>query len=214
MAAPLLMVVSSTNLNQEASQTVLTPKQAADRLHVSASGLRRLASIYAAVHGDLPREPDTQNRLWPEEAVEQLEQARALVQAERFKSIKEALEAIARGVDVADVTVSTPPARVELGPDLLRELVNEMRRLGDAVEALQAENAELREQLKALAPPADTPSGGKAEYVAEMEKIHADYEKRIRYLQGELERRDSALISAIDDKHKRVPWWRRMFGRS
>jgi hypothetical protein len=90
---------------------------------------------------------------------------------------------------------------------------NEMQdRQAAVIEALVMEVGTMNEQLKALTPPSDTTSGGKAEYVVEMEKIHADYEKRIRYLQGELERRDSALISAIDDKHKRVPWWRRWLG--
>ena len=43
----------------------------------------------------------------------------------------------------------------------------------------------------------------KAEYVAEMEEIHADFERRNRYLKGELVRRDSEKAARVGR-----PWWK------
>jgi hypothetical protein len=56
---------------------------------VSASGLRRLAGIYERSVGSLPR--DERGRVWPEEAVEVLEEARAAVREQRAVSIEAAL---------------------------------------------------------------------------------------------------------------------------
>jgi hypothetical protein len=81
------------------------PKEAARRLGVSGSGLRRLAGIYAELYGPLPRDESVQGpnktRLWPAEALDRLERARALMDAKRYGSIKEALEGLERGEDVA-----------------------------------------------------------------------------------------------------------------
>lgn len=58
------------------------------------SGLRRYATLYEQVHGELPRRPNTQSRLYPGEALERLAAARQLVETERAKSILEALQAL------------------------------------------------------------------------------------------------------------------------
>jgi hypothetical protein len=75
------------------------PAEAARRLQVSASGLRRLATSYEQVHGELPRKGGTQARLFPQEAVERLAQARMLVDRGRFKSTVEALTALEKGLE-------------------------------------------------------------------------------------------------------------------
>lgn len=67
------------------------PKMVAERLQVSSSGLRRLAAIYEGVHGALPKDP-MGGRLWSPQAVARLEAAKALVDAGRVKSVREALE--------------------------------------------------------------------------------------------------------------------------
>ena len=76
--------------------------------------------------------------------------------------------------------------------------MDRLGRLTKAVEGLQEHNRALQEQLRAL----EAPTGEKAEYVAEMEQVHADLERRNKYLMGELERRDSET-----EKVKR-PWWK------
>lgn len=91
---------------------LLEPTTAAQRLGISASGLRRLAPIYESVFEELPRKGSgAENKrayLWPEEAVERLQSARQLVELERYKTISDALSAIKRGVTVE--TVDLEPA--------------------------------------------------------------------------------------------------------
>ncbi len=129
---------------------------AADRLGVSPSGLRRLAIIYTSVHDELPREPKTNNRVWPVEAVARLEHARALVEAERYRSIKEALEAIEQGApidldaeNVKELSLSEPSAR-----ELLGVLIQETRAMRAELEALRGENQQMRAEIGELKAPA------------------------------------------------------------
>lgn len=90
---------------------VMSAADAARQLGVSPSGLRRLGTIYAEVHGELGRELHTDKRIWTGEVVERLGQARALVEAERYRSIKEALGALDKGVDIDLATdLATPCA--------------------------------------------------------------------------------------------------------
>jgi DNA-binding transcriptional MerR regulator len=221
-----------------------TPAQAAGILEVSPASLRRIASQYESIYGDLPRN-DRNDRLWTDEALEVITQAQALRDSGRASSLPEALKLLRAGlVDSEEIE------RAEFKRDPMDTIVEELRALRQAVEGLQAENLELKEQLKAL-PAAggemqdrqaaviealvmevgamneqlkaltrssDTQPTDKAAYVAEMEQIHTDEEleeerrrvmelnRRIEYLHGELERRDSALVRSIDGKRKR-PWW-------
>ncbi len=93
-------------------QIVMPPKEAARRLGVASSTLRRLAPTYEAVHGLLPWEGDEAGggRLWPGEAVERVQAARALVAEGRAKSLESALHALARG--------APPPSGVLARPNL------------------------------------------------------------------------------------------------
>ncbi len=111
---------------------------AADAVGVSASGLRRLAPIYEAVHGELPRKPRSNNRLWPQIAVERLQRARLLVEQERHRTILDALTALARGVDDDDAELA--PVSVRVGPDATQQ----------AIAILTAEVRELRRELAEL----------------------------------------------------------------
>lgn len=76
-------------------------------------------------------------------------------------------------------------------------LRDELRVIGREDVAAAVER--LEEQLKALEPPKD----GKVEHVQEMEEVHADLERRNRYLMGELERRDKEKAADV-----RWPWWK------
>ncbi len=108
---------------------------AAEMVGVSASGLRRLAPLYEQVHGELPRKPRSNNRLWPQTAVERLQRARRLVEQERYRTISDALTAIARGVDDDDTELAPISARTN--PDATQQ----------ALAMLTAEVRELRREL-------------------------------------------------------------------
>lgn len=120
---------------------------AAEQVGVSASGLRRLAPLYEAVHGELPRKPKSHNRLWPQVAVERLQRARRLVEAERYRTISDALTALARGLKADDTEVAPTTARVS--PDATQQ----------ALAMLTAEVRQLRQEVTALRqlPPTKNP---------------------------------------------------------
>lgn len=116
--------------------------EAAATLGVSGTGLRRLADIYAEVHGDLERDPKTNNRIWTMIAVERLAAARTLLRSGRADSIKSALVAVKEGVEPPAGNLSTPPAGGVQGAALMM--------LAQRFEALEDSNREMREQLAEL----------------------------------------------------------------
>lgn len=135
------------------------PEQAAGQLAVSGAGLRRLAVIYERVHGDLPRDQRS-GRLWTQEAIERLARAREMVQGGRAPSVDAALRAEAAGEDADPWPVPRSAARDDLAP-----LVEELRRLREAVEVqgetlarLEEENRALRQALPAAPEEAEPPS--------------------------------------------------------
>ncbi len=115
---------------------------AAERLGVSPSGLRRYAALYEKVHGELPRKVNTKNRLYPGEALERLAAAKQLVEAERYKSILEALEALGQGVR-PDLPAAEVQVGVEMTGSAVRALLEELR-------AVRAELAEMRTEMREL----------------------------------------------------------------
>jgi DNA-binding transcriptional MerR regulator len=122
--------------------TLFEAGSAAERLGVSPSGLRRLAVIYEEVHGELPRRPKSNNRLWPEEALERLQAARRLLEQDKCKTIFEALEALERGVTPENVSedLETPQTALRQPTEgALQVLIAE-------IQALRREVAELRQE--------------------------------------------------------------------
>ena len=124
--------------------TLYEPATAAEKLGVSASGLRRLAPIYEAVHDELPRSgkgrEDKRARLWPHEAVERLRTARALLEAGRYTTIQAALEALRDGKvsNTDELTLEASQRGADVATQqALQVLLDEMR-------ALRGEVAELR----------------------------------------------------------------------
>lgn len=111
---------------------------AAEQVGVSASGLRRLAPIYEQVHGELPRKPRSNNRLWPQAALERLTAARQLVEQERYRTISDALTALAHGLEPDDLQLEPRAARVS--PDATQQ----------ALELLTLEVRELRQELSEI----------------------------------------------------------------
>lgn len=135
----------------------LDAASASKEVGVSVSGLRRLAPIYESVFGLLPRSGKGSGdspRLWPNKAVERLRVARALVEANKHRSVKTALEAL-EGLTPSD----SPEEGLEaiLGPSQLTDrqvlelLVNEVRTLQAQVQELKQLPAP-PEKLKSAAP--------------------------------------------------------------
>jgi hypothetical protein len=123
--------------------TLLEPSAAAERLGVSASGLRRLAPIYEQVYEPLPRrgsgDKSKRARLWSTESVERLKDARALVEQGRCKTILEALKALQAGVIT---TLEIEPVDRQQGLDVATQKTLEM--LIREISALRDEVVELR----------------------------------------------------------------------
>jgi DNA-binding transcriptional MerR regulator len=130
--------------------TLLEAGMAAEQLGVSASGLRRLAIIYETVYEKLPRKPRSNNRLFPEEAVERLQAARALLQAEKFRTINEALEGIKYGL-VAEDEIEASQANKEPAPQALELLIAEIQGLRKDLKQAREDNVALQNQLRATA---------------------------------------------------------------
>lgn len=138
------------------SRRVYPPAEVQARLEVSASGLRRLAGIYERTIRPLPR--DERGRVWPEEAVEELERARALVRDQQAVSIEAALRG-QEGPAVEDVTDTTPL------PDLgnrspVEAILDELLALRALVEEQNRRIAELEEAVRTgreLEAPRDEP---------------------------------------------------------
>ena len=77
----------------EGEGVLLPPAEVMRVLGVSASGLRRYASIYEKLHGEMPRDNQSR-RLWSREAADALRAAKGLVDAGKVSSIEQALEGL------------------------------------------------------------------------------------------------------------------------
>lgn len=128
-------------MNDGVVQASYEPGDAAHRLGVSASGLRRLAAAYEEVHGDLPRKIGTRARLYPETALTEIAQARALVEAGRYASNVEALDALRRGLE-PDAPGELSKGADQATPQAFALFVEEQRtalsRIEAALERLEA----------------------------------------------------------------------------
>lgn len=121
------------------AEVVLTPGEAARRLKVSPSGLRRLATVYGEVFGELQKDAGGTSRVWPREAVMRLQAARALMAAGQARSVRDALVAVEGGASPR-VEVATA------GGDVLGALGVVASRL----EAVLASNERLEAEVRAL----------------------------------------------------------------
>ncbi len=117
--------------------------EASKILGVSTGSLRRLARGYEAAYGPLPTD-GAGGRIYPDEVLDLMEQARELVQDRRVGTLEQAFKLL------ADDAGELAPQR-QVTPDaLMHELVTIRRMLEQVV----ADNAALREQLAA---PKDAP---------------------------------------------------------
>lgn len=165
----------------------MPPKEVAELLGVSPSGLRRLATLYEGLYGPLPRD-GSGSRLWSQSVVERMEAARALVARGRAKSIQDALNAIEQG----DTLPSEGLAPRATQGEALGVLVDEVRAMRSELRELREANALMQRQLEA--PP---------EQSAELEE-----QRRMNsYLMGELRRRSET------DQPPHRGFWSRVFSR-
>jgi DNA-binding transcriptional MerR regulator len=125
----------------EGEGVLLPPAEAMRALGVSASGLRRYASIYESIHGDMPRD-NQGRRLWNREAVDALRAAKGLVDAGKVSSIGQALE----GLNGAPQTMIEAAANLGAKPtdDALSRVLEQL----NSVNRLEHEVQLLREQVE------------------------------------------------------------------
>lgn len=152
---------------------IYTAGQAAQQLGVSPSGLRRLAAAYEAAYKDepLPREPHTQARGYPAEAVERIRAARRYVESGNFKSTEAALSALRKGYkpeDDAEMAESLGGGTQGATGVQLGVLIAEMRAMRAELERLRAV-VEDRDREQAL-PPGATPERIDRAIVVELEQ--------------------------------------------
>lgn len=124
-------------------EVILTPGDAAKKLGVSPSGLRRLAVIYGEVFGELPKDPQGTSRIWPGRAVARLEAARALLASGQARTIKDALQVAESGA-APPVVVAPADARTA---EALQLLAAEVRALRDELRELREEGQRKADQL-------------------------------------------------------------------
>ncbi len=143
--------------SERESRRVYTPGDVAERMGISGQRLRQLARSYEHVRGELPR--DERGRVWPEEAVEELERARELVRAGRARGIEQAL----RGELILEKEEEAQPATRNLSAGDIAAVAGELRAMREAIEEqnrimevmttrledLEHENRRLREVVEA-----------------------------------------------------------------
>ncbi len=120
---------------------LLPPAEAMRVLGVSASGLRRYASIYEGIHGDMTRD-NQGRRLWNRQSVDALRAAKGLVDAGKVVSIGAALE----GLQDAPQTMIEAAANLSAKPT--DEALNRVLEKLNSVSRLELEVQLLREQVE------------------------------------------------------------------
>ena len=115
-------------------------------LGVSAPSVRRIALAYEGVFGPLPRD-ERGHRHWPQNALHRTQAAHQALGSGSVASLEAALRLIDEGDDLP-VPVDLPAAAAE--PDVLAEVLQELRRLREVVEAQHLELGALRQEVIGL----------------------------------------------------------------
>lgn len=182
------------------SDYYIPPKEVAKRLGVSASGLRRLATLYEGLYGPLPRaipSDASSSRVWPAEAVERLDAARSLIASGRAKSIQDALTALETGDTGQSEGLAAMPTQAVLQGEALAILIEELRGMRRELAELRADNQIMRKQIEA--PRAHRVS------IIPIDPYRVQLEQRNQELEAELERRRLKAEGAPEPR----PWWKR-----
>ena len=148
-----------------------TPAQVAQVLGVSAPSVRRIALVYEGVFGPLPRD-ERGHRHWPQNALHRTQAAHQALGSGSVASLEAALRLIDEGDDLP-VPVDLPAAAPE--PDVLAEVLQELRRLREVVEAQHLELGALRQEVIGLrqlpAPAPLLPAAPAPDVTAELTEI-------------------------------------------
>lgn len=123
--------------------TFSTPAQVAQVLGVSAPSVRRIALVYEGVFGPLPRD-ERGHRHWPQQALHRTQAAHQALGTGSVASLEAALRLIDEGDDLP-VPVDLPAVPPE--PDVLAEVLQELRRLREVMEAQHLELGALRQEI-------------------------------------------------------------------
>jgi hypothetical protein len=97
----------------------------------------------------------------------------------------------------AGVELAAPLPAQEAPQEALGVLMDELRAIRQELVALREDNATMREQLAALPAPVEN---DQAAYIARLEQLHAEAEKRGKLAMDELKRRDA-------EPQPRRSWW-------
>jgi DNA-binding transcriptional MerR regulator len=159
---------------------VYTPAQAAEILKVASATLRRMARSYERSYEQLPRN-ERGDRLWPADAIDRLQAAKALRERGHASSLEAGLEMLATGGEEPGEVLEWATA-----PKPWEVVVVQLQALREAMGRLEVENRIIKDQLRALP--------GAQEDVEALKKRNA-------YLEGELRRRD-------EQPQTGRPWWR------
>jgi hypothetical protein len=177
------------------SETIYTPAQLSERLGITPSMVRRYGLAYETVMGEaLPRDKKSHARLYDDQARSILEQARGVVRENPNLSAEDAIRACL-GIVTAPVPPTMPAVAVGEVLELLRAQGRVLERVEARMEALEAENRFMREQLAALPEPRGEALAEPADH-----DLVADLKRRNAYLEGELKRRDAEAAP-------RRSWW-------
>lgn len=153
--------------------TFYTPAQVAQVLGVSAPSVRRIALVYEGVFGPLPRD-ERGHRHWPQNALHRTQAAHQALGTGSVASLEAALQLINEGDDLP-VPVDLSAAAPE--PDVLTEVLQELRRLREVVEAQHLELGALRQEvmgLRQLPAPAPLPPAAPApDLTAELAEVRS-----------------------------------------
>ena len=132
---------------REDAKILYPPAQAAEALGVRPSTLRRWAKVYERVAGPLPRD-ERGGRLWPQEALAFMAEAKRRADAERISIEQAAARLAEEGVpERLDLPDRSDPAEQLL--QALRGLDERLAAVEAELRALREENAALRRQLEA-----------------------------------------------------------------
>jgi ElaB/YqjD/DUF883 family membrane-anchored ribosome-binding protein len=174
----------------EEVEAVYTPTQVSDRIGLKAGMTRRYSIAYEAVTGeDLPRDSKG-GRLYTEQVVAILEAARRLVRQTPSLSAEDAIRSVL-GLATAP-TLPAMPQEEGITREQAERLIEAIKALHEDSRVVRNEIKELKEQVNKALPSNGSPGSDEIEGLR----------KRIKYLQGELERREMKAHEV-----RRRPWW-------
>jgi hypothetical protein len=164
------------------AEVLYTPAQVAARLGLTAGMVRRYGLAFEAVTGEgLPRDKKSRARLYDDQALGILEQARGLVKENPNLSTEDAVRAC--------LGIMTTPTAPVMPSVAVGEVLELLRAQGEALRVLHAEVQGLKEQLALPSSPHDDG------------ELVSDLKRRNAYLEGELKRRDA------EAERPRQSWW-------